>query len=141
MSHQIRRAVAAVISVCWVMTSTSCSTFVRIPPREYEQRLQASEIKHYRVRTRDDGVYAVARLSATDSTLVIEEFDRSEDAVAGMTSALMPVPYALDLDDVSSVEIWVKPKKSDAVLLTGVTIAALVTIAYWLVGLGWKDSE
>lgn len=90
--------------------------------------MQPSKPKHYRVRTRDQRLFAVARWSVTDSTLVIEEFDRESDLEKDVPGDSLPVPYALDLADVSSIEQLAVPGEGEMTIL----VISVVLVAVWL---------
>ncbi len=112
----------------------SCSRYERVPKTAYRQ-LDPSDAEKWKVETEDGTVYAVRRFSVTDSTLVIEEFACSMDSATREYTRVTRVPYALDLDEVRSVEKWVEGNKPAQFSVAGLAIVVvgvvLIVILLW----------
>jgi hypothetical protein len=107
----------------------SCTRYVEIPESEYTGT-QESNAGHWRVVTVDGSVVPVARFSSTDSTIVVEELDRSAGRARG-TKTQITVPYGIDKRQIRTIERVDSPGRAgDLVVILGIvgvaTIATLI---------------
>jgi len=117
----------------------SCSHYERVPRKSYRQ-LDASDAERWKVETEGGTVYAVRRFSVTDSTLVIEVFACNVDSVRTVYPMVTRIPYALDLDEVRSVEKWAEGNKSAPLIVIGVAVVVAVVLVAVLAVIAMEES-
>ena len=103
---KLANRIGAIVMLAPLLTNQSCTHHVEIPPHAYEEYSgdASRSVSHWRVHTTDDRIYAVARFSITDSTLVIEKFDSGPGAADSIRKVRTGLPYAIPLEEVAAVE-------------------------------------
>jgi hypothetical protein len=95
-----RTASLAINRTVWacvlVALASSCSKSVRVPPADYGNPGGAAA---YRIVTTDNRHFSASRYTASDSTIVIEEFATSTDP-----DSLPAVPLTIPRRDVASID-------------------------------------
>jgi hypothetical protein len=107
------------------LLSCACSRSVRVSPSDYDNPGSAAA---YRIVTVDDRHFSASRYSASDSTIVIEEFAASQSANA---DSIPDVPFVIPLRDVESIDRVTldRGKASGWVFGAGVAFLVLAILA------------
>ena len=117
-----RRVLVVVLSIALI---GSCTRYVEISESEYNEAGE-SKTGHWRLVTVDGSTVAVARFVSTDSTVVIEELDRSAGA-ARPTKTRITVPYAIDKRQIRAIERVDSPGRAgDVVVILGIVGVAMI---------------
>jgi hypothetical protein len=122
------------VLICFLVMISSCSRYVELPWTQYED-IEEDSTSSWRIHTKSGHVYEAARLSITDTTLVITEFAPTKRVVHSTGNSMRPVPFVLNRTEVLSIEKRAELGGGEKLLAMGfVIVIGLILIITYVIG-------